>query len=160
MVGTQSLMMRWVQKTFKRKFLLIEFPCQGMKVSKRIKARHYVECSGMTGHGIRVLFQLATREALLPRPKPSPKTLKGFNPFKGILKASSKGWEADVESESAPQLDDIEEQELKKLLLAATSAAPKPLRKFRLLIIGKTGCGKTTILNKVNTRIISRVPRK
>ena len=131
-----------------------------MKVSERIQARHYVESSGMTGHGIRVLFQLATREALHPRPKPSPKTLKGFNPFKGILKASSKGWEVDVESESAPQLDDVEEQELKKLLLAATSAAPQPLRKFRLLIIGKTGYGKTTILSKVNTRIISRVTGK
>ena len=95
---------------------------------------------------------------------PSPETLtenfERFQPFKGILKASSKGWEADVESESAPQLDDIEEQELKKLLLAASSAALQPLRKFRLLIIGETGCGKTTILNKVNTRIISRVPGK
>jgi len=53
--------------------------------------------------------------------------LKGFNPFKGILKTPSKGQEVEVESESTPQLDDVEEQELKKLLLAATSAAPQSL---------------------------------
>jgi len=31
----------------------------------------------------------------------------------------------------------------------ASSTAPKSLKIFRLLIIGKTGCGKTTILSKV-----------
>ena len=94
------------------------------------------------------MFQIATREALhLPPKLPS----KGFSKLiKGLLKSSSKN-EEDVNSESAPQLDASEEQELKKLLVAAVAAAPPPLEKFRLLIIGKTGCGKTTILNKVST---------
>ena len=130
-----------------------------MEVSRKIQAKHYVECSTRTEEGVHLVFQHATHEALRPLPKPS-HPLKGFKPFKGLLKGPLKGGETDVKSESAPQLDDVEEQELKKLLLAATSAAPQPLRKFRLLIIGKTGCGKTTILSKVNTRVISRAPRK
>ena len=92
------------------------------------------------------MFQIATREALRPRPKPPPKR---FDKFKGLLKASKN--KEDVDSESAPQLDNSEEQELKKLLVAAVAVAPPPLEKFRLLIIGKTGCGKTTILYKVST---------
>ena len=92
------------------------------------------------------MFQIATREALRPRPKPPP---KGFNKLKGLLKSSKN--EEDVESEKAPQLDASEEQELKRLLAAAVAVAPPPLEKFRLLIIGKTGCGKTTILYKVST---------
>jgi flagellar biosynthesis GTPase FlhF len=93
------------------------------------------------------VFQIATREALR-RPKPPP---NGFNKLiKGLLKSSSKNGE-DVDSESAPQLDTSEEQELKRLLVTAVAVAAPPLEKFRLLIIGKTGCGKTTILNKVST---------
>jgi len=96
------------------------------------------------------VFQIATREALRPRPKPPP---KGFNKLiRGLLKSSSKN-EEDVDSESAPQLDASEEQELKKLLVAAVAVAPPRLEKYRLLIIGKTGCGKTTILDKVSTSI-------
>ena len=109
-------------------------------------ARHYVECSSKTGEGVREVFQFATREALRPRPKPPPKR---FDKLKGLLKSSSKN-EEDVESEKAPQLDASEEQELKRLLVAAVAVAPPPLEKFRLLIIGKTGCGKTTILYKVS----------
>jgi len=93
------------------------------------------------------VFEIATREALRPGLKPP---LKGFNKLiKGLLKSSKN--EEDVDSESAPQLDTSEEQELKRLLVAAVAAAPPLLEKFRLLIIGKTGCGKTTILNKVGT---------
>ena len=91
------------------------------------------------------MFQIATREALRPRPKPPP---KGFNKLKGLLKSSKN--EEDVDSEKAPQLDASEEHELKRLLAAAVAIAPPPLEKFRLLIIGKTGCGKTTILCKVS----------
>ena len=80
-----------------------------------------------------------------PRPKPPP---KGFNKLKGLLKSSKN--EDDVDSEKAPQLGASEEQELKRLLAAAIAIAPPPLEKFRLLIIGKTGCGKTTILYKVS----------
>jgi len=120
---------------------------QGQEVAKKIGARHYVECSSKTGEGVREVFQIATREALRPRLKPPP---KGFNKLiKGLLKPSKN--EEDVDSESAPQLDSSEEQELKRLLVAAISVAPPRLEKFRLLIIGKTGCGKTTILNKVST---------
>ena len=74
------------------------------------------------------MFEHATREALRRRPKPSHKPSKAFNPFQGLLKASLKGGVTDMKSESAPQLDDVEEQEMKQLLLAATSAAPPPLR--------------------------------
>ena len=119
---------------------------QGLEVAKKIGARHYVECSSKTGEGVRELFQIATREALRPRPKPPP---KGFNKLKGLLKPSKI--EEDVDSESAPQLDTFKEQELRRLLVAAVAVAPLPLEKFRLLIIGKTGCGKTTILDKVST---------
>ena len=91
------------------------------------------------------MFQIATREALHPRSKPP---AKGFDKLKGLYKSSKN---KDVDSESAPQLDPSEEQELKKLLEAAVAVAPPPLEKFRLLIIGKTGCGKTTILSKVST---------
>ena len=93
------------------------------------------------------MFQIATREALRPRPKP-PQPPKRFDKLKGLLKSSSKNEEMD--SEKAPQLDASEEQELKRLLVAAVAVAPPPLEKFRLLIIGKTGCGKTTILYKVS----------
>ena len=119
---------------------------QGQEVAKKIGARHYVECSSKTGEGVREVFQIATREALRPRPKPPPKR---FDKLKGLLKASKN--KEDADSESAPQLDNSEEQELKKLLVAAVAVAPPPLEKFRLLIIGKTGCGKTTILYKVST---------
>jgi Ras family protein A len=94
------------------------------------------------------VFQIATREALRPRPKPPPKRFNKL--IKGLLKSSSKNDE-DVDSESAPQLGAFEEQELKELLAATVAVAPPPLEKFRLLIIGKTGCGKTTILDKVST---------
>jgi len=125
------------------------FPCQGFEVSKRIQAKHYVECSGTTGEGLRDLFQIATREALsqLKPLKPSK-----FNLFKGRFKSAPKDI---TESQSAPPLDAANEKELKRLLIAATAAAPQPLTKFRLLIIGKTGCGKTTILNKVYTPTFS-----
>ena len=111
-------------------------------------ARHYVECCSKTGEGVREVFQIATREALRPRPKP-PQPPKRFDKLKGLLKSSSEN-EEDVDSQSAPRLDASEEQELKRFLAEAVAVAPPPLEKFRLLIIGKTGCGKTTILNKVS----------
>ena len=118
---------------------------QGLEVAKKIGARHYVECSSRTGEGVREVFQSATRQALRSLPKPPPKR---FDKLKGLLKSSSKN--EDVDSQSAPRLDASEEQELKRLLAEAVAVAPPPLEKFRLLIIGKTGCGKTTILNKVS----------
>lgn len=124
---------------------------EGLEVSKRIQAKHYVECSGRTGEGVRDVFQLATRETLRPRRRPVKpvKPSKGFTLFKGLLKTGPKAIEHDTESQSAPPLDAAEEKELRRLLIAATAAAPQALTKFRLLIIGKTGCGKTTILSKV-----------
>ena len=119
---------------------------QGQDIAKKIGAKHYVECSSKTGEGVREVFQLATREALHPRLKPPPKR---FNKLKGLLKSSSKN--EDVDSERAPQPDASEEQELKRLLVAALAVAPPRLEKFRLLIMGNTGCGKTTILSKVRT---------
>jgi predicted ATPase with chaperone activity len=102
----------------------------------------------MTGEGLRDLFQIATREALRPQLnlfKPS----KGFNLFKGRFNTPRKDIDQVTESQSVPPLDAAEEKELKGLLIAATAAAPQALTQFRLLIIGKTGCGKTTILSKV-----------
>ena len=131
----------------------ISFPTtisyQGQDVAKKIGARHYVECSSKTGEGVREVFQAATREALRPRLKSPPKR---FDKLKGLLQSSSKN-EEDVDSEKAPQLGASEEQELQRLLAAAVAVAPPPLEKFRLLIIGKTGCGKTTILYKVSISI-------
>ena len=69
-------------------------------MAKKIGARHYVECSSKTGEGVREVFQIATREALRPRPKPPPKR---FDKLKGLLKSSSKN--EDVDSKKAPQLD-------------------------------------------------------
>ncbi|EDR10429.1 uncharacterized protein LACBIDRAFT_154172, partial [Laccaria bicolor S238N-H82] len=37
---------------------------EGQQLAKRIGARHYVECSSITGEGVREVFQIATREAL------------------------------------------------------------------------------------------------
>ena len=119
---------------------------QGLEVAKKIGARHYVECSSRTGEGVREVFQSATRQALRSLPKPPPKR---FDKLKGLLKSSSKN-EEDVDSQSAPRLDASEEQELKRLLAEAVAVTSPLLEKFRLLIIGKTGCGKTTILNKVS----------
>jgi Ras family protein A len=92
------------------------------------------------------VFQIATREALSYRPKYPPKGLNKL--IKGLFNSLKN--EDDVDSESAPQLGASEEQESKKLLVAPVAVAPPPLEKFRLLIIGKKGCGKTTILYKVS----------
>lgn len=40
---------------------------QGMAVSQKIGARHYLECSAKTNEGVREVFQYATRAALLSR---------------------------------------------------------------------------------------------
>ena len=94
------------------------------------------------------MFEIATREIVFSRRERLQKGL--IERTKRLLKSSSK-YEEDVDSQKAPQLDASEEQELKRLLTAAVAVAPPPLEKFRLLIIGKTGCGKTTILYKVST---------
>ncbi|KIJ99714.1 hypothetical protein K443DRAFT_54689, partial [Laccaria amethystina LaAM-08-1] len=46
---------------------------EGMEVSRKIRAKHYVECSAKTGEGVHLVFLHATREALRPRPEPSHK---------------------------------------------------------------------------------------
>lgn len=38
-----------------------------MELAQKIKACHYLECSALTGEGVRELFQYATREALYSR---------------------------------------------------------------------------------------------
>ena len=84
------------------------------------------------------MFQIAAREAMRSRRK---RLQKRFNKLtKELLRSSSKN--EDVDSESAPQLDASEEQELERLLVAAVAVAPPPLEKFRLLIIGKPGAAK------------------
>ncbi|KAG6907211.1 hypothetical protein DXG01_009900 [Tephrocybe rancida] len=44
---------------------------QGMAVSQKIGAKHYLECSAKSGEGVREVFQYATRAALLSRTKKS-----------------------------------------------------------------------------------------
>jgi Ras family protein A len=40
---------------------------QGQAVATKIGAKHYMECSSRTGEGVREVFQVATRAALLVR---------------------------------------------------------------------------------------------
>jgi len=42
-------------------------PEEGLAVSSKIGAKHYLECSAKTGEGVREVFQYATRAALLSR---------------------------------------------------------------------------------------------
>jgi len=44
-------------------------PEEGMAVSSKIGAKHYLECSAKSGEGVREVFQYATRAALLSRGK-------------------------------------------------------------------------------------------
>lgn len=122
--------------------------CQGMEVAAKIGAKHYVECSARTGEGVREVFQYATREALRPRPKPPSKTRIAF---KQLFKPGSKPKSsAQPETQQITPLtisSDAAKAELENFV--ANSSAPKALKTFRLLIVGKTGCGKTTILTKV-----------
>ncbi|KAG6826704.1 hypothetical protein H0H92_014798 [Tricholoma furcatifolium] len=46
-------------------------PEEGMAVSQKIGAKHYLECSAKSGEGVREVFQFATRAALLTRTKKS-----------------------------------------------------------------------------------------
>ncbi|KZP09572.1 ras-domain-containing protein [Athelia psychrophila] len=108
---------------------------EGIAVAEKIGARIYLECSAKTGFGVRELFLFATRAALLPSAKP-PKRTDGL---KGLLGLS--------EIKSQRKAEEKAEKQIAKYL--ADSNALRPLRLFRILIIGKTGCGKTTILSKV-----------
>jgi hypothetical protein len=118
---------------------------QGMAVATKIGATRYLECSGRTGEGLREVFQYATRAALSGQPKQDQDTFfitpsKGMKAVKQFFKPAPKSKVTAISS-SADMI------ELEKFL--ASSAAPKSLNKFRLLIIGKSGCGKTTIRCKV-----------
>jgi Ras homolog gene family, member A len=129
--------------------------CQGIEVAKKIGAKHYVECSPRTGEGVREVFQYATREALRRRPTPRPKSprppSKTMIAFKQLFKPGSKSKSpAQPETQQIAPLtisSDAAKAELENFVV--NSSAPKALKTFRLLIVGKTGCGKTTILTKV-----------
>jgi hypothetical protein len=111
-----------------------------MAVASKIGARHYLECSAKTGEGIREVFQYATRAALLVPRQPDRPT-KGFKAIRHLFKSAPKSLYPSAMSSADAKA------ELEKFL--ASSAAPDSFKFFRLLIIGKTGCGKTTILGKV-----------
>ncbi|KZP04310.1 P-loop containing nucleoside triphosphate hydrolase protein [Athelia psychrophila] len=108
---------------------------EGIAVAEKIGARIYLECSAKTGFGVREVFQFATYTTLRPNAKP-PKRTDGL---KGLLGLS--------EVKSQRKAEEKAEQRIAKYL--TDSNALRPLRLFRILIIGKTGCGKTTILSKV-----------
>jgi Ras family protein A len=46
-------------------FPRFERPLQGQAVASKIGAKHYMECSSRTGQGVKEVFQVATRAALL-----------------------------------------------------------------------------------------------
>jgi GTPase SAR1 family protein len=119
-----------------------------MEIAVKIGATHYVECSAKTGEGVREVFQYATREALRPRPKRPSKTRMAI---KQLFKSGSKS-KSSVRPETEQVTPLTISSDAAKIQLenfVANSSAPKALKTFRLLIVGKTGCGKTTILTKV-----------
>jgi GTPase SAR1 family protein len=123
-----------------------------MAVAQKIGAKHYIECSARTGEGVREVFQYATRQALLVphRRQLPPKRTVAFK-FKQLFKPDSKSkYPVQPETERIDPLT-ISSEDAKVELenFVANSSAPKVLKTFRLLVVGKTGCGKTTILTKV-----------
>jgi Ras family protein A len=119
---------------------------QGSAMAKMIGAKFYVECCARTGEGVREVFQWATREALRPRkklPKPS-----GFQAIKRVFKSAPKSKPA-ADLEKTPEDISAADALVKLEKLVVDSDGPTSLKTIRLLIIGKTGCGKTTILSKV-----------
>jgi Ras family protein A len=118
-------------------------------MAKKIGAKRYVECSGRTGEGVREVFAWAAHEALHSLRK-LPKTTgpSGFQAIKQVFKAAPKSKPL-TDLEKAPEDDSAAEALVKLEKLVADSDGPASLKTIRLLIIGKTGCGKTTILSKV-----------
>ncbi|KAE9410726.1 ras-domain-containing protein [Gymnopus androsaceus JB14] len=123
---------------------------EGMEVSKKIGAMMYLECSSATGAGVREVFLHATRAALQSGVQPKPLKLAGIKGLFGLFENKPK----DSEKDSNPVLEHpvISSKEAEKEITRYLASAPVPqnLRIFRILIIGKTGCGKTTILSKVS----------
>jgi GTPase SAR1 family protein len=124
-----------------------------MDVASKIGAKHYLECSAKTGEGVREVFLFAAREALKfgrrpRRPKRPAKTLITLKQlFKLVSENKSSGKAERQRIEPLTISSNAAKAELENFV--ANSSAPKSLQTFRLLIVGKTGCGKTTILTKV-----------
>jgi hypothetical protein len=123
--------------------------CQGMAVAQKIGAKYYLECSAKTGEGVREVFLFATRAALRPRHKPIKPPSKTMMALKQIFKPGSKSWMQPEMQQFAPLTISSVAAKAELENFVANSSAPKSLQTFRLLIVGKTGCGKTTILTKV-----------
>ena len=127
-----------------------------MTVASKIGAQHYLECSGMTGEGVRDVFQYAARAALLTQLKrdlePSwTAPSKGMKAIKQLFKPAPKSKPLALQEKGkiAPVAISFAAAKVELEKFLASSTTPKSLKIFRLLIIGKTGCGKTTILSKV-----------
>ncbi|KZP09570.1 ras-domain-containing protein [Athelia psychrophila] len=118
---------------------------KAMVVAEKIGAKIYLECSARKGLGVREIFHFATRAALLVNGEP-PKQTGGLKGLLSLSKYKSQRKAEDAKLATAISAEKAEQDIVKYL---ADSSAPRSLRLFRILIIGKTGCGKTTILSKV-----------
>lgn len=122
-----------------------------MAMAKETGAAYFLECSPYTGEGVRDVFQSAVRVAS-SAPMRAASSRTTF--FKRFLRTEPKLKPLAFPADGTPSTS----KKTKALMddFLSKSDTPKTLTTFRLLIIGKTGCGKTTILSKVRFYFISR----
>jgi len=123
-----------------------------MMVASEIGATHYCECSALTGEGVREVFQYAARVNFTqPERHREPRLTAASRGIKSIKRFFTPTPKPKVSAQPGTVTEGIPftatQAELAKSI--TNSSAPNRLKIFRLLIIGKTGCGKTTILSKV-----------
>jgi Ras homolog gene family, member A len=127
-------------------------------MAKRIGAIQFLECSARTGEGVREVFQAATHEALLYGRKGTP----GPSRLAFVTQLFNRGSKSKATPEAGASQQSIESPLFASKIFAnkakpeldlfvSDSTAPAVMNTFRILIIGKTGCGKTTILSKVRS---------